>query len=211
MPRSALEIRPLYTRFLFSDVFERKKRRPIDGPRRQSGRMETDQRGPRVNALTSSLHQAAYINVSFKLFLFSSTFTSEIDGHTSAGQNDNCFRLKKSLREREKKGGGCALRQLKYSIKLRILLVARIDAQIRAGRWGGGRLSAFRCAFSGKYKSEWVARWASSGTRLMCHSFRTKIVRLLATTIDDIATSTVPPTREIQTDIDLSAPYRPPK
>ena len=107
MPRPALEIRPLYTRFLFSDVFERKKRRPIDGPRRQSGRMETDQRGPRVNALTSSLHQAAYINVSFKLFLFSSTFTSEIDGHTSAGQNDNCFRLKKSLRDRKKRRRMC--------------------------------------------------------------------------------------------------------
>jgi hypothetical protein len=53
--------------------------------------METDQRGPRVNALTSSLHQAAYINVSLKVFFVSSTFTSEIDGHTSAGQNDKFY------------------------------------------------------------------------------------------------------------------------
>jgi len=54
--------------------------------------METDQRGPRVNALTNSLHQAAYINVSSPESIFvSSVFTSEIDGHTSDGQNDNFF------------------------------------------------------------------------------------------------------------------------
>jgi len=36
-----------------------------------------------------------------------------------------------------RKGAGCALRQLKYSIKLGILLAAgRIEVQIRAGRWG---------------------------------------------------------------------------
>jgi hypothetical protein len=133
--------------FPFFQTFSNEKRRPIDGRRRQSGRMETDQRGPRVNALANSLHQAAYINVGLKVFLFPPYSHRKLMATHRTDKTTFFCRLTTSLR----KGGGCALRQLKYSIKLGILLAAGrctnpsrtlgggFLGSTKASGWPGGR------------------------------------------------------------------------